>query len=452
MKKLLLTFIALFACVSYVAADEVKFDFTTNQYGQVIGSSTNDKYMEDGASFSDGAITVTANKLTGSGVRFWDGGATANPRYTFRCNKNSGITVSIDGGTISKIVFTGTNCNSFKVDGTAITNMTWEGSSSSVAFVNGGTKTVQIKTMTVTYTGGAVDNREDAGLAFSATEVEAILGEAFNKPTLTKATTADVVYSSSDEAVATVDAATGDVTIVGLGTAKITAKAEANDEYKAGNASYTITVVEPLPEGTIYASAMGVDFTFENPTGISVWKHDATYGLKGSAYVSGKANATEAIAASPVIDLTDKENVKLVFATAFNNYKKDEQMISVADFTGYAYVVAREEGATEWTVLEEMSAPAAFSWDFYDVSMDIPATYNGKKVQFGYKYVSTAEVAGTWEVKQISVTGDKTTAIEDIEAADAPVEYFNLQGIRVANPTSGLYIKRQGNKVTKVIL
>ena len=33
---------------------------------------------------------------------------------------------------------------------------------------------------------------------------------------------------------------------------------------------------------------------------------------------------------------------------------------------------------------------------------------------------------------------------------NAPVEYFNLQGVRVANPANGLYIKRQGNKVEKV--
>lgn len=34
---------------------------------------------------------------------------------------------------------------------------------------------------------------------------------------------------------------------------------------------------------------------------------------------------------------------------------------------------------------------------------------------------------------------------------NAPVEYFNLQGIRIDNPESGLYIRRQGNTVTKVI-
>ncbi|MCH5325591.1 MAG: hypothetical protein J1E29_00115 [Duncaniella sp.] len=46
-----------------------------------------------------------------------------------------------------------------------------------------------------------------------------------------------------------------------------------------------------------------------------------------------------------------------------------------------------------------------------------------------------------------------SSALTAIEAADsdAPVEYFNLQGIRVANPEGGIFIRRQGNTVTKVI-
>lgn len=48
----------------------------------------------------------------------------------------------------------------------------------------------------------------------------------------------------------------------------------------------------------------------------------------------------------------------------------------------------------------------------------------------------------------------ETTGLNDIEAvdADAPVEYYNLQGVRVADPTPGLYIRRQGNNVSKVII
>lgn len=47
-----------------------------------------------------------------------------------------------------------------------------------------------------------------------------------------------------------------------------------------------------------------------------------------------------------------------------------------------------------------------------------------------------------------------SSAITEIEAADndAPVEYFNLQGVRVDNPANGLYIRRQGNKIEKVVI
>lgn len=46
-----------------------------------------------------------------------------------------------------------------------------------------------------------------------------------------------------------------------------------------------------------------------------------------------------------------------------------------------------------------------------------------------------------------------TSGIENVsaETVDAPAEYFNLQGIRIANPESGnIYIVRQGNKAIKV--
>ena len=45
------------------------------------------------------------------------------------------------------------------------------------------------------------------------------------------------------------------------------------------------------------------------------------------------------------------------------------------------------------------------------------------------------------------------SAVSEVEVADenAPVEYYNLQGVRVANPTNGLYIVKQGKKVTKQI-
>lgn len=45
------------------------------------------------------------------------------------------------------------------------------------------------------------------------------------------------------------------------------------------------------------------------------------------------------------------------------------------------------------------------------------------------------------------------SAIDDIEADNnAVVEYYTIQGVRVDNPSNGLYIKKQGNKVSKVVV
>lgn len=46
---------------------------------------------------------------------------------------------------------------------------------------------------------------------------------------------------------------------------------------------------------------------------------------------------------------------------------------------------------------------------------------------------------------------DEGNSVEGIEAAtDSAVEYFNLQGVRVANPENGIFIRVQGNKATKI--
>lgn len=51
-------------------------------------------------------------------------------------------------------------------------------------------------------------------------------------------------------------------------------------------------------------------------------------------------------------------------------------------------------------------------------------------------------------------SNDVVTGIDGINLdendADAPVEFYNLQGQRVVNPSNGIYIRRQGSNVTKV--
>lgn len=74
--------------------------------------------------------------------------------------------------------------------------------------------------------------------------------------------------------------------------------------------------------------------------------------------------------------------------------------------------------------------------DVYEVALDVKA---------GSQYVDRFYVF----YSDITPSGVEGIAVD----ANAPAEYFNLQGMRVANPAKGgVYIKRQGSKATKVIL
>ncbi len=55
-------------------------------------------------------------------------------------------------------------------------------------------------------------------------------------------------------------------------------------------------------------------------------------------------------------------------------------------------------------------------------------------------------------VKNVDASGNVFSGVEGVVAddANAPVEYFNLQGVRVAADQPGIYIRRQGSKVEKV--
>lgn len=124
-----------------------------------------------------------------------------------------------------------------------------------------------IVTATVTTApSGGVELR-GAGLEFDSENAIAHMGETFTPPTFSKVTTADAVFTSSDEAVATVDATTGAVTLVAPGETVITATTQANSEFKAGTASYTLTVYPARLDAALTFSAteaeaiLGHDFT-----------------------------------------------------------------------------------------------------------------------------------------------------------------------------------------------
>lgn len=55
-------------------------------------------------------------------------------------------------------------------------------------------------------------------------------------------------------------------------------------------------------------------------------------------------------------------------------------------------------------------------------------------------------------IGKLSTSGGVENVNAAVAESNAPVEYYNLQGVRVDNPQPGIYIRRQGSKVSKVLL
>lgn len=77
-------------------------------------------------------------------------------------------------------------------------------------------------------------------------------------------------------------------------------------------------------------------------------------------------------------------------------------------------------------------------------------TLLGQEVKVYGNIYSYFSVPGLRNITDYKLASDGIVGVE-IEENDAPVVYYNLQGVRVENPANGLYIMRQGDKVTKVI-
>ena len=205
--------------------------------------------------------------------------------------------------TITEIVITfgsSDGTNAITTDVGTYENGTWSGSSKSVKFTIGGTSgNRRLAGVKVTYTegGGETPVKQDlTTFAFSSATASATLGEAFTAPTLSvdpAGAASEVTYSSSDPDVATV-ANNGTVTLVGAGTTTITASFAGNDAYNAATASYTLTVIESLPEGVIFYESFdkcdgngGNDDQWGGNIGAKAWQEE--YGdnpgwVMGNAY------------------------------------------------------------------------------------------------------------------------------------------------------------------------
>ena len=450
MKKTLLLFVSLLMTMGMFAQSKTAtFDFTgESAYGMTLLSGSTKEYNADPTVCTEGDVTLTLNGQT----RWWK----ATNGNELRFYKGADMTFKVpEGNVITKVELTAKVPAKFESAVGTYANGTWTGSANSVVISTNITeKNTPISSAVVTYQSSSAPMKKDPALSFSETTASGVVGEAFVAPTLTKATTAAVVYTSSDEAVATVNAETGEVTLLAAGETKITATAAENDEYNGGSASYTLIVTTPAldvvqePYSESFETEFG-SFVLDNVNlseGLSyVWSIDKKYKCaKASAFVNKKNLPSESWLVSPWIELSAAEVIRsLYFDHAVSKY--------FGNVSEEATLWIKVEGG-DWTQITSIAYPEVpqdKSFSPFETQAVSLAGYEGKKIKVGFKYVSTDEAAGTWEIRNFKVSTD-VSGINEIKAdkldVNAPV--YNLAGQRVNANAKGILIQN-GKKFIK---
>lgn len=248
-------------------------DLTANDVFVIVGNNADNYAMSNdqgtgSAPTAVGGVTISGDKITSAvadniqwnissdtnGYTFYPKGSTTT--WLYCTNSNNGVRV----GTNTDKVFTikeGYLYNTATSRYVGIYNsQDWRCYTSINANIKDQTFAFYKKVST------APDERAEAGLAFneSSYSVELVNAASFTSPVLSNPNElSPITWTSSNETVATVNE--GTVTILSEGETTIKAKFEGNDDYKPGEASYTLTVQDSRLEPTVTIDATGITNT-----------------------------------------------------------------------------------------------------------------------------------------------------------------------------------------------
>ncbi|MDE6371675.1 MAG: hypothetical protein K2K92_09330 [Duncaniella sp.] len=348
---------------------------------------------------------------------------------------------------------------------------------------------------------------ESAPIAWSADKVELKVRDSFTAPVLVNDEKLPVTFTSSDETVATVSEE-GVIALVegAIGTAVITATYDGEAEgaeYLTTAVTTEITVNtnivkehawmayekgEPVEVDEMYAPAeaegkLAAGTIFDNDALKAETVYEAAYNVDhaaeylgtkfpGSVQIGSVAAAptdenkhgAEKEGCSPLI-VTAKKGVKLIMFIRREGVVQDTTVVDDADNNVITHTVnvgftANDNKGVRAVAHSAINTPVEQEIVFGD--------YLNEKADGENDYLHCAVI---WNLKAgetytiyahgapISMHGlgyvAEKSGLDLINAADAdaPVEYYNLQGVRIDNPAAGqVVIRRLGNTVIKVVI
>ena len=287
------------------------------------------------------------------------------------------------------------------------------------------------ESITIDWSGEASETKLNAGLEFSPSNISLKVGEAFKAPTFTKATTADVKFTSDNEAVATVDA-NGVITLAGeLGTANIKATSEENSEYYAGTATCQIKVYEV----NTYKKATAVS---SDNFLLVAQRDDKTY----YAYPLSETKTYGYLSTGSVTGTVDEIEVDKSYNDEFTFTAVDGGYTIQDSYGRYLYQsgtyknfnVSKTNDGYVWTVEPQTDGTFKISMNGYFMQYG-----EGTHTTFGvYDSAQDNAVLPMLYAKVPDAIKNVTTVVERNDA-NAPI--FNLAGQRVGKDYKGVVIQ-----------
>lgn len=173
---------------------------------------------------------------------------------------------------------------------------------------------------------------------------------------------------------------------------------------KAADGTYTAQAGVYLDEALTGGNDGGFTVQDIALTGVSyVWKSDASYGWKASAFMNNTNYETESWLLTPAIDLSEAMTPQLSFEEAhkFLNGNPLSEYMMVKVSTDYIDDV--ESCTWETVEVDETQWSDGQSWDFYKVGPYSLSAYVGQVIRIAFVYKSTSSAAPTWEIKNVLV-------------------------------------------------
>lgn len=218
-------------------------------------------------------------------------------------------------------------------------------------------------------------------------------------------------------------------------------------EYTAGKPYEDLYLVMKTNE--IGGAEVAMPFTYEGDGRYTL----PVYNLQGTFYIrDGKANHSGTYFGAKADECIDPETSTGYVGHSINaaiSAIKGEPSTGVKDGNGkdvYAYV-GKNSGRDSYTLIYDPAQESHYVFSTH------PNTNIGHVARIDYAVFTVEYTPGSHTDGVLRISEMNTTGVDDISAdVNGQARYFNLQGMPVANPTAGIYIRVIGDTATKVCI